>query len=145
MKSKPLSHQGTTPLFSTILDRSATDIPDYYKPSASAVSICGSAAMRTLGGLPIGNGVASGWRRRATGFCKISRTHGRTLWVQRRGRFWIIERTSTSGLDQDEALVCAFSGNLIWAQTKTVAMLLAEHCDPLPTSVLAAHWEPVHP
>jgi hypothetical protein len=140
--SIPALNQTRTALFEAILDREQTEIPDHYLPSAKAVLIAGPAIVGGLNSLP-GNPADNGWKRRAAGYSKQSRVSDRTLWVQRCGSFWIIERTAANQLAQDEALVCAFSNNPIWARTMKVAMRLAEHCDPLPRAAVAARWAPV--
>jgi hypothetical protein len=131
-----------TTLFDAILDRSQTDIPDHYLPSATAVLIAGSIILRAIGYLPSGPSPA-GWTRGADGLYRRSRAGDRTLWVQRCGDLWIVERTAPSTVEPDEALVCAFSGNPIWTRTMVSAMRLAEHCDPLPLTAVAARWTPV--
>ncbi|WP_426440111.1 hypothetical protein [Bradyrhizobium genosp. P] len=129
-------------LFDPILDRTQTEMPDYYLPSATHVSIAGPTILNALGYVS-GGALPAGWKRGTSGFSKRSSTSDRMLWVQRCGRYWIIERSVANQPDQDQALVCAFSGNPIWSRTMASAMLVAEHCDPLPTSVLAACWIPI--
>jgi hypothetical protein len=129
-------------LFEAILDRSQTEIPDYYLPSAPHVLIAGPTILNALGYVS-GSPAPAGWKLGATGFCKRSRAGDRMLWVQRCGDLWIVERTAPTLVGQDEALVCAFSGNPIWTRTSVSAMLLAQHCDPLPLAPIAGDWAPV--
>jgi hypothetical protein len=139
---QPGPNQTQATLFDAILDRSQTEIPDYYLPSATEVLIAGSIILWAVGYFPRGPSPA-GWTRGADGLYRRSRAGDRTLWVQRRGDLWIVERTAPTLVGQDEALVCAFSGNPIWTRTMASAMLLAEHCDPLPLTAVAARWVPV--
>jgi hypothetical protein len=135
---KTLAHMPAPTLYDPIVDRNQTEIPDYYLPSATNVLIAGPAILPIVGcsrGAPM-----SGWTRGVTGYYKLDSTGCRTLWVQRCGSFSLIERTAINPLDHDEALVCSFSGYPIWAPTMRAAMQLAEHCDPLPRSLLAACW-----
>jgi hypothetical protein len=132
-------HQAPATLFDPILDRSQTEMPEYYLPSATCVLIAGPTILNALGYVS-GSPAPAGWKLGATGFCKRSRAGDWLLWVQRCGSFWIIERTPPILVGQDEALVCAFSGNPIWTRTMVSAMLLAEHCDPLPLTAVAARW-----
>ena len=128
-----------TTLFDAILGRSQTEIPAYYLPSATGVLIAGSTILQAIA-YRSGGPSPTGWTRGADGLCRRSYSGDRTLWVQRCGDLWIVERTATTLVGQDEALVCAFSGNPIWTRTMVSAMLLAEHCDPLPLTALAARW-----
>jgi hypothetical protein len=128
-----------TTLFDAILDRSQTDIPDHYLPSATAVLIAGSTMLQAIGYSP-GSPSPIGWTRGADGLYKRSRAGDRTLWVQRCGDLWIVERTAPTLVGADEALVCAFSDNPIWTRTMVSAMLLAEHCDPVPQAPIAGRW-----
>jgi hypothetical protein len=135
------SHQNPATLFDAILDRSQTEIPEYYLPSAAFVLIAGPTILNALGYVS-GSPAPAGWRWRAAGFRKQSRADDRALWVQRCGDLWIVERTPPTLVGQDEALVCAF-GNPIWTRTSVSAMLLAQHCDPLPLAPIAGGWMPV--
>lgn len=135
-----LACSATTQLYDFI-PREDTEISDYYLRSAAEIQIVGPAILKVLGCSR--SAVISGWSRGASGFFKRDSSGRRTLWIQRCGRFCTIERTAADRRDYDEALVCSFSRNPIWAPTLQSAMLLAEHCDPLPKSLLAADWHPI--
>jgi hypothetical protein len=58
-------HQALATLFDAILDRSQTEMPEYYLPSATCVLIAGPTILNALG-----SPTPAGWKLGVTGFCK---------------------------------------------------------------------------
>jgi hypothetical protein len=143
-KMERLENNATAYLFDQVLDRTQTEMPEWYLRSAQGVLIAAPDILSTSGHRP-GTFHAAGWCRGESGFRKVSRDGKSVLWVQPCGKFWIIERSIH--LDavymQDEALVSAFGARPIWTRTRQAAMQLAEHCDPMPRDPVAGYWADV--
>jgi hypothetical protein len=76
---KQLALKSTAPnLFECDVDRSQTEMPDYYLPTAPGVLIAGADMLRAAGDFP-GALFPTGWTRRASGLMKPSRDGKRTL------------------------------------------------------------------
>ena len=140
---RKMALKNTAPnLFECDIDRSQTEMPDYYLPTAPGVLIAGPDMLHAAGDVP-GTPDPAGWTRGASGLMKPSRDGSRRLWVQPCGRFWIIERSALDVRAHDEALVFAFVLLPIWTRTCNSAMRLAEFCDPTPLTPVAGYWTPV--
>ena len=135
-----LALKNTAPvLFECDVDRSQTRMPDYYLPTSPGVLIAGSDMLHAAGDYP-GAPPPTGWTRGASGLMRPSRDGRRVLWVQRCGRYWILERSPVEVRARHETLVFAFVLVPIWTWTMTSAMRLAEYCDPIPQSPVAGYW-----
>ena len=136
--SKPALKPIAPNLFDTV-DRDQTEMPDFYLPAAPEVLIASPDMLRAAGDVP-GASDPAGWTHGASGLMKPSRDGRSVLWVQRCGRYWIIERSELDDHGSDETLVFAFVLMPIWTRTCNSAMRLAEHCDPIPRAPLAGYW-----
>jgi hypothetical protein len=127
-------------VFECDIDRVQTAMPDYYLPSAPGVLIAGPAVLHAIGDFP-GAATPSGWTRGASGLSKPRNGGTGTLWVQRCGKFWMVERSPLAApTDYDDTLVFGFVLMPIWTRTMVSAMRLAEYCDPIPQSPVAGCW-----
>lgn len=146
--SEHFSDQTTPPMFEHIIDRDQTALPLDYLPNAPGVVVASKHILRAAGDIP-GRHPPRGWVKYAPGVFR--RRIGRTLLslqvrqgVDAKTDQWAIERLCRQELvlapPTVDALVCAFSRRPIWASRSQGAMWLAEHCYPLPRSIVAAHW-----
>jgi hypothetical protein len=137
MPSKERIEQQAPILFECMVDRSDTEMPDDYLPTARGILIAGRDMLRAAGYVP-GSCRPRGWSRRNPGvFARPSAESQHILWVRQCGRFWVIERSfefSEHGCDfrDDYALTCALTDMPISTRTYQAAMRLAEHCDMSP-------------
>jgi hypothetical protein len=91
------------PLFGDVLDRVQTEMPECYLPSAPGVLIAGPQMLQAAGPARSAGSLA-GWSRGVTGSKKTARDGKTVLWVQRCGKYWIIERSIgvSGGYTQDQ-------------------------------------------
>ncbi len=122
-------------------DRVRTAMPEWYLPSAPGVLAVAKDTLAAAGHFP-GASPPLGWSRRASGWSKPTADGIAVLWVQRCGRYWVVERmiTSSTGDKVEQALCCAFAGVPFWANSREAAMRLAEHCHPVPQPPIAGCW-----
>ena len=76
-----LENNATAYLFDQVLDRTQTEMPEWYLRSAQGVLIAAPDI------LPSSGHRAAGWSRGASGFKKASRDGKSVLWVQQCGSF----------------------------------------------------------
>jgi hypothetical protein len=139
----PAKTSTAAPHLYDFIDRSQTEIPEWYLPSALGVLLVAKDTLAAAGRSPVASS-RLGWSRRASGWSKPAADGAAVLWVQRCGHYWGVERmiTSSTGDKVEEALCCAFAGVPFWAPTREAAMRLAEHCHPIPQPPIAGCWMP---
>jgi len=131
--------------FFTHLDREEIELPSFYLPDASGVVITSQAMLCAAGHTP-NRRLPPKWKKVAPGVFRKDIRDLRPLQVRQSGdarsNHWMIEVLHQQFLAPPKvhALVCAFSGRPLWADTRLGAMRLAEHCHPLPRSIIAAYW-----
>jgi hypothetical protein len=132
-------------LFSHIIDREQVELPPFYLPDAPGVVIASPATLRAAGHTPNRRRPPK-WKKVAPGVFRNDIGDLRLLQVRQCGDaqsdHWMIEVLHQQWLapPRVHALVCAFSGRPIWADTRQGAMRLAEHCYPVPRSTVAGRW-----
>jgi hypothetical protein len=155
------SHEVAPVVFERDLDRDQAGIPPLYMLSVSGVLLAGKDMLIAAGDVS-GAPEPVGWlpavpaipevdcysNCRTTDFEKLSRDGNYALRAKRLGKFWAPERSIiiTSGRykwREIQALVFAFGEIPIWTRTHQAAMRLAEHCDPIPATPVAAFWRPM--
>src|SRR4051794_3340404 len=100
-----------------VVHRAHTEMPDWYMPSAVGVVIAGGHILPAAAASPLG------WSRRASGIKRrVDNQH--TLWVQRCGKYWIIERACNldASYVEEQALTLSFGPLPVWAPTSDGAM-----------------------
>ena len=132
------------PLFDRTVDRQVA-LPPFYLPDAPVALIASKDMLRMI---ELNHKHAPrGWTQYAPGvFRKDVSPTVRRLQVRQcvdaQTDLWAIELPHRQMFAPPliDALVCAFSGLPIWASTCQEAMRLAEHCYPLPRSLVAGRW-----
>ena len=79
-----LENNATAYLFDQVLDRTQTEMPEWYLRSAQGVLIAAPDILSTSGP---GTFYAAAWSRGASGLKKASRDGKSVLWVQQCGSF----------------------------------------------------------
>lgn len=132
------------PLFDRTVDRQVA-LPSFYLPDAAGALIVSKDMLRMIE-LSFKH-APRGWTEYRPGVFRkpVSKTVRRLQvrqCVDEQTDLWVIELLHRQMFDRTlvDALVCAFSGRPIWASTCQDAMRLAEHCYPLPRSLVAGHW-----
>ena len=132
------------PLFDRTVDRHVA-LPPFYLPDAPIALIASKDILRMI---ELDHKHAPrGWRQDEPGVFSKPVSKMALLRVRQcvdgQTDLWAIELLHRQMFDRTllvDALVCAFSGRPIWASTCQDAMRLAEHCYPLPRSLVAGHW-----
>ena len=132
------------PLFDRTVDRQVALPPDYL-PDAHVALIASKDMLRMIG--LDHKHAPRGWTQYAPGVFRkdvsptVLRLQARQC-VDAQTGLLAIELLHRQMFDRTlvDALVCAFSGLPIWASTCQEAMRLAEHCYPLPRSLVAGCW-----
>jgi hypothetical protein len=114
--------QPPTVLIAEVIERSKTELPDWFVPWAPGVVIASDYLLRAAGHRP-GSRRPSGWSPgKPDVFTKV--IYGNRLMVRGCGEFWTVER------EIDETLGFPFGPMPVFTRTSEGAMRLAEYCHP---------------
>jgi hypothetical protein len=141
-----LHRVSSSPIIEELIERTKTEIPDSFVPSARAIAaihnklVSLAYPMATFGSNPPYRWVGS---VRQGEFVMIGRDRD-FLYVRRYGKLWSIERELIHEKLHHEVLAFAFGPTPIFHRRHQAAMVLAQHCHPKPRKeAQCACWIPI--